>query len=300
MCEAKRYGFTAMTDVWTGSADGESNTVNSVGLIGSVRWWYENLIRWMGGYACDPNDDNPEERCNGKDHCVACELFGCTGWARKFRFGVYDESGETVKHKQIKKGDVFFLRFDPIRPISDVEWALLHMTMRLISDYGAIGGRTTSIEGTMVIKKNGKEKKVEVFSQGIIALVESNNNLKRITIESLDSYITQVAFFRKNRYSRAFWGSDRKDFQSMALSIDLQKKDLPISLKGVGGQRNPCSRRVFTFVWENPKNGDESARTFYFSPNGKEREWLRRIAPSGTILFGDDILKILIREVAIK
>lgn len=27
-------------------------------------------------------------KCEGKNHCDACELFGCTGWARKFRLEV--------------------------------------------------------------------------------------------------------------------------------------------------------------------------------------------------------------------
>ena len=44
-------------------------------------WWYEALIRSLGGSACDPT----KTKCNQEAHCVVCELFGCTGWSRKFR-----------------------------------------------------------------------------------------------------------------------------------------------------------------------------------------------------------------------
>jgi len=73
-----------LTPVWTGGVDGSCDRLHETGLIGSLRWWYEAIVRGLGGYACDPTS---EDRCPDKDgnHCVACELFGCTGWARKFR-----------------------------------------------------------------------------------------------------------------------------------------------------------------------------------------------------------------------
>lgn len=287
MCEAKRYGFTAMTDVWTGSADGKSNTVNSVGLLGSVRWWYENLIRWMGGYACDPNDDNPEERCNGKDHCVACEFFGCTGWARKFRFGVYDESGEAIKHKQIKKGDVFSLCFDPIRPISDVEWALLHMTMRLISDYGAIGGRTTSM-------KRNKFYGIVSFKAETVPWSLSKDDLY--------GYVRRGDSLKRQREASAVWGADSENFLHADYYIPFSNKNLPDPLNGVGGKKaqDSRSRRIFTFKWKNTETKKEAARTFYFSPDEESRGWLEKKVFPTEILSGKRILEELIAKVVAK
>jgi CRISPR-associated protein Cmr1 len=43
---------------------------------------------------------------------------------------------------QIKKDTEFILRFTPLRPIAAEEWALLDLTLRLIADYGALGGKT--------------------------------------------------------------------------------------------------------------------------------------------------------------
>lgn len=70
-----------LTPIWTGDENRKCTTLRETGILGSLRWWYEALIRSLGGYACDPTNTN----CNNKDHCNACELFGCTGWARKFR-----------------------------------------------------------------------------------------------------------------------------------------------------------------------------------------------------------------------
>jgi len=94
-----------LTPIWTGDVERECNKVKETGIIGSLRWWYEALVRGFGGYACDPTS---ERRCEldqkrfkkaireGKSIqealdeqiCPACQLFGCTGWSRKFRLEV--------------------------------------------------------------------------------------------------------------------------------------------------------------------------------------------------------------------
>ncbi len=147
MTTERTYKLTALTDLWTGDAQGKPDRVIATGLLGSIRWWFEVLVRGLGGSACDPTFDGnrcPDGRkqpTNVGHHCVVCELFGCTGWARKFRFEVADATG-TVKVSQIKKGDEFTLRFTELRPICPEEWTLLDLTLRLIADYGAIGGKT--------------------------------------------------------------------------------------------------------------------------------------------------------------
>jgi CRISPR-associated protein Cmr1 len=172
----RTYQLKALTDLWTGSVTLEEKNgqikektgparLITTGLLGSIRWWFEVLVRGLGGNACDPSPENkeknpPECRCPNKKvekandpghHCVVCELFGCTGWARKFRFEVLDENGNireirdnagTKISPQIMKGEKFSLRFTPLRPICREEWALLDATLRLIADYGAIGGKT--------------------------------------------------------------------------------------------------------------------------------------------------------------
>jgi len=143
----KEWKCEALTDIWTGDADQKGDRLIPTGLLGSIRWWFEVLVRGLGGKACDPTLDGI--RCPTKNksphepghHCVVCELFGCTGWARKFRFEVLDENGQ-IKQVQIKKGETFILRFTELRPIEPEEWCLLDLTLRLITEYGAIGGKT--------------------------------------------------------------------------------------------------------------------------------------------------------------
>lgn len=79
-----------LTPLWTGDVNRECSKIKETGIIGSLRWWYEALVRGMGGFACDPTDD--KDRCpnNEEKRCDACELFGCTGWRRRFNLRIKD------------------------------------------------------------------------------------------------------------------------------------------------------------------------------------------------------------------
>lgn len=166
----RTYQLKALTDLWTGDVNGKPDRLITTGLLGSIRWWFEVLVRGLGGSACDPTDT----KCEGRNHCVVCELFGCTGWARKFRFEVLDKDYNIRETKnndrtnispQIKKDDEFSLRFTPLRPICVEEWALLEATLRLIAEYGAIGGKTVF-------------KPTDELAVANVALSEINESLK--------------------------------------------------------------------------------------------------------------------------
>ena len=145
--DERQWTLKALTPIWTGDAQRRGDRLKPTGLMGSLRWWFEVLVRGLGGAACDPTV--PEVRCPDKGkkpgdrghHCVVCELFGCTGWARKFRLTVLGQDGQVIQN-QIERGQTFVLCFIPLRPIREEEWCLLHATLRLIADYGALGGKT--------------------------------------------------------------------------------------------------------------------------------------------------------------
>ncbi len=139
-----------LTPLWTGGVDGTTDRLHETALIGSLRWWYEALVRGLSGYACDPTEkghceynsqkpDPPE-----KQLCPACYLFGCTGWGRKFRLQVIGRPKIEGKgrRKAIQEGQSIPIEFIPLRKIKDEEWNLLQLTLHLISEYGAIGGKT--------------------------------------------------------------------------------------------------------------------------------------------------------------
>jgi len=111
-----------LTPLWTGGVEGTCDRVHETGIIGSLRWWYEALLRGVGGHVCNtvggvpyrPSNrrqpDNPKGKCQlDSDHlparlptdpaerrgvlyeaglCDVCQMFGTTGWRRRFRISV--------------------------------------------------------------------------------------------------------------------------------------------------------------------------------------------------------------------
>jgi CRISPR-associated protein Cmr1 len=78
-----------LTPLWTGDIEQNSAHIKDTSIIGSLRWWYEALVRGIDGDVCNITSQNPEERCdyekNKHEICNVCELFGCTGYSRRFR-----------------------------------------------------------------------------------------------------------------------------------------------------------------------------------------------------------------------
>ncbi len=99
----------ALTPIWTGGADGKCDRLHETGIIGSLRWWYEALVRGLGGWACDPASEGPRcgldqdayrrSKANDEPHrlrdarlCDACQVFGASGWRRRFRVEIDDRT----------------------------------------------------------------------------------------------------------------------------------------------------------------------------------------------------------------
>lgn len=193
MNTARTYTLKALTDIWTGSVRLEERTgqlherivpdrLITTGLLGSIRWWFEVFVRGLGGSACDPTDT----KCQGREHCVVCELFGCTGWGRKFRFDVLADDGTRSIQEQIKKdrNTNFKLRFTALCPVRDEEWALLDLTLRLIADYVAIGGKT-------VLKPSDEPSRMNRpnhVDYGLVKVVQ-RPGLRPLRIDALRTYV---------------------------------------------------------------------------------------------------------------
>ncbi|MFZ5909633.1 MAG: type III-B CRISPR module RAMP protein Cmr1 [Chloroflexota bacterium] len=188
-----------LTPLWTGGVDGTTDRLHETGLIGSLRWWYEALVRGLGGYACDPRSD---DRCPDKDgnHCVVCELFGCTGWARKFR--VKTLSSIQLKQirgnlKAIQGNQDIQLELIPLRSIEEEEMCLLRATFRLISEYGAMGGKT-------IFKPTDESNRAQEFHHLDFGLVEITTAGWSCTksLEQVKSYVTSVQWRKGNHRYR--------------------------------------------------------------------------------------------------
>lgn len=55
--------LSALTPIWTGGVDQRSDRLHETGLIGSLRWWYEAIVRGLDGAVCDPKSDIDHSAC---------------------------------------------------------------------------------------------------------------------------------------------------------------------------------------------------------------------------------------------
>ncbi len=181
-----RFKLKALTDIWTGGVKDKEH-LHLTGIRGSIRWWYEALVRAYGGYACDPTDkdhrcklQHSDLRNRLKEHnndlqkalndliCPACQFFGCTGWSAKFALRITDASGKEIT-TSIKRGLLFELSFIPKKIFTETEENLLKKTIKLIVEYGAIGGRTVLKPSENKDKNKLSYRKKNHLDYGIIA-----------------------------------------------------------------------------------------------------------------------------------
>jgi CRISPR-associated protein Cmr1 len=91
------YRIEALTPIWTGNVDGKVDRIHESGIIGSLRWWYEAVVRGLGGWACDPS----QTKCSHEgDMCDVCRIFGTNGWRRRFRLTVDEQTHPAWHHEK--------------------------------------------------------------------------------------------------------------------------------------------------------------------------------------------------------
>jgi len=173
-----------LTPLWTGDVEGKSEKLKLTGIIGSLRWWFEALVRGMGYYACDSTSDNkckveikkPEDI--GKIHekiCPVCFIFGATGWKSRFSVNLENDSlqkpynGKVVVKINDSRGwhyeaglmgeatlvfqyDEFYLKED--LKFSEVFPSILKILLYLIQEHGMLGAKTSMGYGVVKFKLN--------------------------------------------------------------------------------------------------------------------------------------------------
>lgn len=164
-----------LTPLWTGDADQRGSRIRETGILGSLRWWYEALVRGLGLYACDPSSGSClyDEKRKLASICLACQLFGCTGYGRRFRLAVAGggSAGQLAEVKLQNPGTSnhrgwriprnvcapLMLTLHPLRPdaLDDFERAAIRHTLHLIERYGALGAKTSHGQGVMSISDWG-------------------------------------------------------------------------------------------------------------------------------------------------
>ncbi len=159
----------ALTPLWTGDASMKGTRVRETGIIGSLRWWYEAIIRGLGRYACDPTSGAcvHEGDTESKDVCLTCQLFGCTGFSRRFRLAVDAQAGagdpvEVKLRNSANKAHrgwriptslpaALRLTITSLHPdgLTAFDIAAIRHTLRLLEHYGALGAKTSQGQGAV-------------------------------------------------------------------------------------------------------------------------------------------------------
>ena len=95
-----------ITPLWTGGVHGVVDRIHETGILGSLRWWYEAFVRGLGGQACDPSQGkcsfdaekykkskatDERQRLRDAGLCDVCQVFGATGWRRRFQLVVEED-----------------------------------------------------------------------------------------------------------------------------------------------------------------------------------------------------------------
>ncbi len=75
-----------LTPIWTGDVNRECTKLRETSIIGSLRWWFEAIVRGFNGNACDSVNEKCEYNNKEEGICAVCKLFGTTGWAKRFKF----------------------------------------------------------------------------------------------------------------------------------------------------------------------------------------------------------------------
>jgi CRISPR-associated protein Cmr1 len=135
-----------LTPIWTGDIDRNSSVLKESSLIGSLRWWYEAILRGCGVQVCDPTSHD----CAG---CPACQAYGMTGQRRQWRFtvkgGQHPFNGDAVKIPSGREGGWYVgngfvgdLTFQALPLRHDATRNIWELPLHLARLWGGIGPKT--------------------------------------------------------------------------------------------------------------------------------------------------------------
>jgi CRISPR-associated protein Cmr1 len=291
LSSAQTWCLKALTPIWTGDAERKGERLILTGLLGSLRWWFEVLVRGLGGSAYDSTEEGnlcPDPKVKNATeplhHCVVCELFGCTGWARKFRFQAFDTNGN-VQRDQIKKNQDLKLRFILLRPIRREEWALLELTLRLIADYGGIGGRTVFKPSDENSRANAQHHR----DYGLVKFVGEAPSVEQIDRKTLEDYV-RSSRWREVDHDDFAWPS-LQNFWCVKGKYLARQNNNNSSFNKVIGRPEPKSQASGGDSWLAGRRPDrqrgveaESKKVFSFKEPADARRTFGFVKP-GTVSF---------------
>ena len=237
MPERLEFTIKPLTPIFTGGLDGKCDRLHETGIIGSMRWWFEALVRGMGGYACDPT----AHTCKDGNYCGVCKVFGSTGLKRVFRLNILDDGSNNAAddfqirvvekyQKEIKgetrtcihngwflkpgvtNGDLKIHIFFPVRSISSFELnateieQLILLPLKLMSDWGGLAAKNQ--QGYGVINLSDKVNfNVDKSIEALKKLVEEHkdNNMQANAPRIDQFFFSRIEFQIGEKSKKEFW-----------------------------------------------------------------------------------------------
>jgi len=180
-----------LTPLWTGDVWRKCKELRLTGIIGSLRWWFEALVRGKGYKSCNSTGEN---KCkvevknvndfldSQKNICPVCFLFGTTGWKSRFSVEISNDNLRKVYNGKVivkinggrgwhyeaglmgeaelvfKYDDIILGEKDSkVISLSDVFPSVLKLLLSLIENHGMLGAKTAMGYGVVEFKIDGKE-----------------------------------------------------------------------------------------------------------------------------------------------
>lgn len=280
-----QYGTTMevnikiLTPIWTGGVEaGKCDRIHETGILGSLRWWMEVLVRGLGGQVCDPT----EQKCSYKKGlCEVCKIFGAEGQKRRFRLEVIQDNTQpdknvssniALKHeyedsegktktristwyfpqnlKDKPRSGTFTLQIQSLHPAFKPE--VIGGLIQLIADWSAVGARPQM--GFGVIQVEGSCIDTQPLYNWLIATAGSKSysdlpSLKNIFLAKIQPKDSNSSFQEQDTFN---------------LKYDLRqlfRKDTETN-KGKDGEGKPRPKK---------KDGDKDLRHFIMGTVEDER-----------------------------
>ncbi len=270
-----RFTLTALTDIWTGDVNRRADRLRPTGIKGSIRWWYEAVVRGLGGYACDPRSQQgcrlSSQTTDPKTEiCPVCYLFGCTGWRSKFNLQILSAtSDEAVQTKPIQRNEMFSLVLVETKSVDPPEYHLLQTVLRVIVDYGALGGRTT-FKPSEIAAKNEKphHKDLGIVARGANSDVPDQPVRVRKEIEEY------LDLFSTNKRNDDMWPDLRNFWFIKGRHLNRLQHNNIVGRTSTGVYSNPSDRSVFLggFIAQQKQGFPRPTRDLYVDDNAASKK----------------------------
>jgi len=222
--ESLKIEIKTLTPIWTGDVNRNCSKIKETGIIGSMRWWYEAIVRGLGGWVCDQKnkcrfnvDKYNEAKKQGKNKnkslddaglCDVCKIFGATGWKKQFNLSISrDETnsaweGDAINIRPPQRSHGWFLqpgrtgRFGIFMQGEHEEIGKLCSLFLFLESWGAIGTKPQLGYGVFnIINRDEVEKKA-------IRLSASGNEDKK-NLPNLGHWLFFRCRFKQSR--RDWW-----------------------------------------------------------------------------------------------